>query len=73
MADYHPVHAIARKRDVYGRRTRIGCLYVARRRHAHADAAGGARKKPIMPGQTLLIVVLAVLFGLTLVELWNRE
>lgn len=71
MADYHPVHATARKGDVSGRRTRVGCLYVVRRRHA--DAAAGARKKPIMPGQTLLLVVLAVLFGLTLVELWDCE
>lgn len=37
------------------------------------DAARNARKKPDMPGQTLVIVVLAVLFGLTLVEMWDHE
>ena len=37
------------------------------------DAARNVCKKPIMPGQTLVIVVLAVLFGLTLVELWDHE
>lgn len=73
MADHHSVHAIPREHDASGRRTRIGCLYVARRRHGHTDAVGGARRKLIMPGQTLLIVVLAILFGLTLVELWDRE
>ena len=37
------------------------------------DAARKVRKKPIMPAQTLVIVVLAVLFGLTLVDFWDHE
>jgi len=70
---YRPVHAIPRKCNAFGRRTRIGCLYVALRCHDHTEAPRDARKKPIMPGQTLVIAVLSVLLGLTLVEWWDRE